>query len=207
MFLGVDFDNTIVSYDRVFHMVARELGVVPDALPPTKAAVQGHLIGQGREAVWTEMQGHVYGTRMLDALPFPGVLDVFRLCARWGVPVAIVSHKTRHPYLGPCHDLHRAAHGWLEHHGFYDPDRLGLGRDRVYFELTKSDKLGRIGQLGCSHFLDDLPDVLGAPEFPSGVRRLLFDPNGRYPGVSPYTRVSGWDEVGAIVGAGQGSVA
>src|SRR4051812_29102353 len=148
MKLGVDFDNTIVSYDRLFHRVACERGLIAPETPATKAAVRQALVDLGREDDWTEMQGYVYGARMDDADPFPGVLDFFGRCVAAGLDVAIVSHKTRHPYRGPRYDLHQAAHAWLEQQGFYDDRRIGLGRASVYFELTKREKLDRIAQLG-----------------------------------------------------------
>ena len=72
MHIGVDFDNTIVCYDALFHRVALELGLIPPDLPPSKFAVRGHLQRAGREEAWIELQGRVYGGRMAEAAPFPG---------------------------------------------------------------------------------------------------------------------------------------
>ncbi len=44
----------------------------------------------------------------------------------------------------------------------------------MFFEATRSDKLARIAGLKCSHFIDDLEEVLTDPNFPSGVTRILF---------------------------------
>ena len=41
--LGVDFDNTIVSYDCLFHRVAAERGLIPASLVATKGAVRDYL--------------------------------------------------------------------------------------------------------------------------------------------------------------------
>jgi hypothetical protein len=196
MKIGVDFDNTIVSYDSLFHRVALERDWIAPEVPATKASVRQALVDLGREDDWTEMQGYVYGARMRDAEPFPGVLDFFRRCVAADMDVAIISHKTRHPYRGPRHDLHEAAHGWLEQQGFYDPARIGLGRDRVYFELTKHEKLDRIEQLGCTHFIDDLTEILCDARFPARVERLLFDPAGRHADDLGFARFSTWRELG-----------
>lgn len=192
MVIGIDFDNTIVCYDQLFHRVAREQGLIPADVPVAKNAVRQHLIRAGREAAWTAMQGHVYGERMLEALPFPGALDFLQRCVRRAIDVYIISHKTRHPYVGPQYDLHGASHAWLECHGFYDPARINLGRERVFFELTKTDKLERIGRLGCRFFVDDLPDILSAATFPAGVRRVLFDPSGAVRHEPSVTRLASW---------------
>ena len=79
------------------------------------------------------MQGYVYGARMAEAEPYPGALEFFQNCRRAGIPARIISHKTRHPFLGERHDLHQAALQWLEQQGFFDPEKIGLDRGRGYF--------------------------------------------------------------------------
>jgi len=49
MVLGVDFDNTIVRYDDLFHRVAVERGLVPATVPARKNDVRDFLRQQGRE--------------------------------------------------------------------------------------------------------------------------------------------------------------
>ncbi len=122
------------------------------------------------------MQGLVYGPRLIDAQPYPGVLEFFSAAVRQGIEVRIISHKTKHPFLGEPHDLHAAAWGWLESRGFFDPERIGIRRDQVFLELTKESKHQRIGSLGCTHFIDDLPEFLLDPGFPQGTERIHFDP-------------------------------
>src|SRR5262245_9514091 len=114
MRVGIDFDNTIVGYDALFHRAAVEQGLVPPELSATKVAVRDHLRSIGREDEWTELQGHVYGPRMGEAAPFPGVLNFFRWARDLRLELTIVSHRTRHPFIGPKHDLHEAARGWVD---------------------------------------------------------------------------------------------
>src|SRR5262249_47195569 len=136
MLIGLDFDNTLVCYDRLFHRLAVERGLVPAELPATKKAVRDFLRTAGREENWTELQGVAYGPRITDAEPFPGAKRFVRRCRADGVRVAIVSHKTRLPYRGEQHDLHAAAHAFLEAHGFYETRDTGLSADDVFLELT-----------------------------------------------------------------------
>jgi hypothetical protein len=175
MHIGIDFDNTLVGYDALFRKVAGEWGVVPDDLRPTKLAVRDWLRAAGQEDRWTEMQGHVYGARMDEATAYPGAIEFILAMLGRGYTVSIVSHKTRHPFMGPKHDLHVAARGWIAHHLQPQLDAAGVAIG-VFFELTKGEKLARIGQCGCDSFIDDLPEILLAPEFPSATRALLFDP-------------------------------
>src|SRR5689334_1104441 len=119
MLIGLDFDNTIVRYDRLFHRLAVERSLLPVELPATKQAVRDHLRSIGREDDWTELQGIAYGPRIVDAEPWPGVLPFLWRCHQAGWRVVVVSHKTRHPYRGEKHDLHAAAHAFLKAHDFY----------------------------------------------------------------------------------------
>jgi FMN phosphatase YigB (HAD superfamily) len=192
MLVGLDFDNTIVRYDRLFHRLAVERGLIPPGVPVTKQAVRDYLRAADREADWTELQGIAYGPRITDAEPFPSVKSFLARCTSAGVRVAVVSHKTRRPYRGAEHDLHAAAHAFLAAHGFYETSDTGLSPDHVFLELTLAAKLGRVGSLGCAAFVDDLPEVLAEPAFPAGVRKVLFDPAGTHSDDPAYTRVTSW---------------
>lgn len=174
MRLGIDFDNTIVCYEGVFHAVAVRRGLIPPEIGTGKDEVRNYLRAVGREDDWTRLQGEIYGAGMDLAQPWPGVIDFVRTAVARGIPVFIISHKTRRPFLGEPYDLHAAARAWLVAQGFFD--QVGLPPEAVFFELTKEDKLARIAALACSHFVDDLPEFLDEPGFPAGVTRILFDP-------------------------------
>ena len=202
MRIGIDFDNTIVCYDAAFHRAAHERGWIPADVTPTKDGVRNFLRAAGREDDWTELQGYIYGARMDLASPFPGVREFLREAAAAGCTVDIVSHKTRHPYRGEKHDLHKSALGWIEAQGFFADRALGLDRAHVHLELTKDSKLARIGALGCESFVDDLPELLGEPSFPADTRRVLFDPNDAASDAPIYQRARSWREIsGMLLGA------
>src|SRR5258708_30781980 len=141
MLIGLDFDNTIVSYDALFHQVALEKSLIPASLSKSKVAVRDYLRGVDNEDAWTEMQGYVYGARMAYASPYPGATAFMRRARQHGISLAIVSHKTRYPFLGPRYDLHEAARSWVK-------DKLAaqnlIDVDQVFFELTKDDKIHRV---------------------------------------------------------------
>ena len=187
MLIGVDFDNTIVCYDEVFYQAAVKQGLVPKDTPVVKDAVRDYLRHCGKEDLWTELQGYVYGACMADAAPFPGVLDFFARCRQRGVPAYIISHKTRYPFRGRKYDLQQAALEWLK--------SKGLDGDHVFLELTKEAKLKRIAEVGCTHFIDDLPEFLAESAFPSGVDRILFDPNNHHPEARRFHRFTSWQEI------------
>ena len=176
--IGIDFDNTIVQYDELFHRLACERQLIPADVPANKELVRDYLRADNREDDWTELQGYVYGARMDESAAFPGVLEFFAEAVQRGFDVVIISHKTRHPYLGEKHDLHQAARHWLEINGFFDHSRIGMVSDKVFFEETRTGKLERIAQQKCTHFIDDLPELLRERAFPETVERILFRPQG-----------------------------
>ena len=193
MHIGLDFDNTIVSYDALFHKVALEGGWITNEVPVTKLSVREHLRSIGKESVWTEMQGYVYGARMDEALAYPGVLDCLSWARELGIAVSIVSHKTRHPFLGEPYDLHSAAAHWMD---LYLKDAKGplVQSDQVYFELTKESKVNRIAGIGCTVYVDDLPEILHANGFPENTHKILFDPDGHHIAQN-LPRACSWGEV------------
>lgn len=194
--IGVDFDNTLVSYDTLFHRVALEQGVIPADLPRTKLAVREHLRREGREEIWTEMQGTVYGARMSEAQAYAGAIEFLRWASARGIALSIISHKTRHPFIGPKYDLHQAARQWIER-------SLGAGARPlvdpadVHFELTREDKLRRIAAAACAWYIDDLPEILLAPSFPREVRGVLFDPESYHADQdqAALLRLRSWNEI------------
>jgi hypothetical protein len=194
MLIGIDFDNTIVRYDRLFHLLAMERGLIPPETPVNKTAIRDYLRQAGLEDDWTELQGIAYGPEIARAEPFAGALDFLTACRRRGVATCVISHKTKHPFRGEKHDLHAAARRFLVVHGFLG-EETGLGDENVYLELTKEAKLARIASSGCTHFVDDLPELLAVPEFPAGVARYLFDPAEQHADDPLWTRFRTWLEL------------
>jgi len=164
--------------------------------PRSKLAVRDYLRKVDNEDAWTEMQGYVYGARMDDAEAYAGVVEFMRLAKKRGATLAIVSHKTKHPFLGPQYDLHAAAKLWVD-------SFLGCGADclvdpeMVFFELTKEEKIRRIADIGCDYFIDDLPEILRFPTFPSQTVRLLFDPENSHSMEESVSKLASWQEISA----------
>jgi hypothetical protein len=66
-------------------------------------------------------------------------------------------------------------------------------------------KLARVAAVGCTHFIDDLPELLTHPLFPAQVRRILFDPHTAAPLSAGTARLSAWDQAAAVLGLEYGS--
>jgi len=199
MRIGIDFDNTIVSYDELFHQVAREKNLIPADLPVNKVAVRNHLRSINQEDKWTLMQGEVYGLRMSEARAYDGMKDTIAAFKLTGHQVFIVSHKTRHPFMGPAYDLHQSARNWVDLNLVIGDTRL-FESDAIFYELTKEEKIARAQALDCDLFIDDLPEILAMEGFPANMRKILFDPEGQHESYSEsFERVSAWQAIRQLV--------
>lgn len=197
MRLGLDFDNTLISYDQLFRQVALDKALIPAETAAQKNAVRDYLRQQDREDEWTKLQGEVYGGRILEAAPYPGMRATLQAVAARAVPMCIVSHKTRWPYLGERYDLHAAARSWLNKQGFHDADGLGWQQEQVFFEVTKEDKIARILAQQCTHYVDDLPEILDM--LPDTVQKILFSPDRNSAAKPGWTVMTSWDQLPALL--------
>ncbi len=176
--IGLDFDNTLIAYDDVFLAVAQERGLMAADFRGRKQAIRDtiRLLPDG-ELSWQQLQGQVYGKGVARATMFDGVGSFLRQCQKRNAPVVIVSHKTEFGHHDPERvNLRDAAVEWMMAQGFFSD--FGILRENVYFESTREEKIARIARLSCSHFIDDLEEVLTDPAFPADVNRILFSDVG-----------------------------
>lgn len=195
MLIGLDFDNTIVCYDKAIARLADELPDLPSDLPRTKLALRSFLRNANRELEWTAFQGKIYGPGMAYAEPFEQALETMQALREMGHVLCIVSHRTFRPYAGPKYDLHDSALSWVN-------DRLisrgFIDREMAYFTQTRSQKIALIERFACAVFLDDLPEVLLDTKFPQTCKPILFDPQG-VQNQSEQLRIKHWAELPALV--------
>ena len=199
--IGIDFDNTIISYRQAFLAAAKRRALLPENFVGTKQAVRDciRLLRDG-EREWMDLQGFVYGRGIVDAVMMDGLATFLRRCREEGDAVVIVSHKTEFGHFDPSNvNLRHAALDWMSKQGFFHAEGFGLAVANVYFESTRREKLARIAALGCSHFIDDLEEVLGDPEFPASVKRILFTEGGDLASAPKYPACATWREIEELV--------
>jgi hypothetical protein len=177
--IGLDLDNTLVSYDDLFHALALERGLIDDATPKHKRMIRDAIRrSDDGEQHWRRLQALAYGGRMSEAALIEGVAEFIRECGQRGLAVHIISHRTLNAVADPDGtDLRAAAIGWMRSQGFFDARGLGLDPSRVWFEATRADKVARIRQVACSYFVDDLEEVFLEPAFPDHVVKILYAPD------------------------------
>jgi hypothetical protein len=202
--IGIDFDNTIITYDDVFRAAAAAGGLIAPGFFGNKQAVRDaiRLLPDG-ELAWQHLQGRVYGKGIGGAAMVPGVESFLRRCRAEGATVVVVSHKTEYGHFDPDRvNLRKAALDWMTGQGLLGGDH-GIALADVYFESTRAEKLKRIATLLLTHFIDDLEEVLIDPNFPSNVERILFA-DGAQPASVSYISCSTWRDIERRVFGGAG---
>jgi hypothetical protein len=198
--IGIDFDNTIVGYDGAFLAAAKKANLLTRDFSGDKRAIRDaiRLLPEG-ELAWQRLQGLVYGEAIDGAALFEGVDAFLGHCRDEGHTVFIVSHKTEHGHFDPKRiPLRKAALSWMKRRGFFGTDGYAIPLENVFFEVTRADKLRRIASLECTHFIDDLEEVLSDPSFPP-IKRILFAKGRPTNNTLPYPICATWKHIEAEV--------
>jgi hypothetical protein len=196
MLIGIDFDNTLVTYDQVFRDMAFARGLIDPDFVGTKQEIRDRirLLPDG-ELAWQSLQGFVYGKGIALAQMFEGADAFLRHARAEGLPVVVVSHKTEYGHYDQDRvNLRESARAWMRANGFFASDGYGIPAENVYFEGSRAEKLERIESLGCTCFIDDLEEVLEDPEFPEGISRILFSQK-KPVRPAPYAICTSWRQI------------
>ena len=195
--IGVDFDNTLISYDDLMHSVATQQGLIDPATRKSKKEIRDKIrqLPDG-EIQWRKLQALVYGVRIGKAGLIDGVKGFFEYCHRHRVRVYIISHKTEFANFDETGtNLRRAALDWMMRNKFFEGNGLGLLREDVYFESTRCAKIERIRDLRCTHFIDDLEETFLEDSFPAHVEKILYDPHTEHRSLPGVKVVRTWEEI------------
>ena len=200
--VGVDFDNTLVSYDEVLFDEAMQRGLIrPDSRKGKKSIRDSIRQLPNGEIEWQKLQAVIYGSRMMEAKQIEGVQTFLDCCKHSNTRVFIISHKTTYASQDETGtDLRTSSLSWMKARGFFEPDGLGLSLDDVYFESTSSHKIERIRTLKCTHFIDDLEETFLEECFPAHVEKILYTPHMCHSTLPEGIRVAtSWEEVRDLV--------
>ena len=194
---GIDFDNTIVTYDELLTTIARERGLLNADEILTKRNIRDHIrrLPDG-EIEWQKCQALLYGQRISEARLIEGVAPFVALCRSRGIPVYIVSHKTEFSRYDPSGtNLRTAAMNWMIANRFFDAGGLSLNQHNVFFAGTRQEKIDRIRELGCTHFIDDLEETFLEASFPPATARILYEPGRQSPAPHGVALMRTWQEI------------
>ena len=187
--IGLDLDNTIIIYDKLFKKLAVEKNLVPNNIKPLKTNIRNFLKEKGQENEFTILQSIVYGERISEAELAQGIQDFLKEKSK-KFEFFIISHKTKYPIKGEKYNLREAARSFLREKKIIGLKNFQIKEDNLYFENTIDDKLKRIEMIGCNYFIDDLPKILQGVN--SRIIKILYDPNKIYDSENRFLKFSNW---------------
>ena len=180
MKIGLDLDNTIIQYDKLFQQLAMESTWLTAPCPKTKNEVRTALRRtEDGQVKWEQLQALAYGPRIQDAelsRGFHAFLEQATLC---NIELCIISHKTEfaaQDFSKNC-SLRRSAKSALEDWGVLGTHENMISHDQLTFANTRSEKVSLIKAQKCDIFVDDLKEVFLDPHFSKNIKKIWFKGN------------------------------
>jgi hypothetical protein len=171
--IGVDLDNTIISYDKAFQLAAVASGLVDKHCNLNKKALRDLIRERpDGEYEWQKLQGYVYSEGINEAVLFPGVYRFLWRCKERKIDIEIVSHKTEFGHFDIKKiSLRDSATNFLINHGLLDNKNPLI--KKVTYKSTKKEKIDYIKQNNFDYFIDDLEEIIFSEEL-EGQKGILF---------------------------------
>ena len=195
--IGIDFDNTLISYDELIHQIASEQNLISQNFSKNKKEIRDALrrLPNG-DLEWQKIQAQIYGPRIREARLIPGVRDFFKACQSNGITIFIISHKTKYSkLLGSGVNFRKASLDWMAGQGFFSEDGLGISPHQVYFESTIEEKCQRIEKCHCTYFIDDLEEIFLSSSFPSFIQKILYGASPEHLDSFQVLAFKTWDQI------------
>jgi hypothetical protein len=172
MHIGIDIDNTIIDYHTLFYHSAHKYKLILPSGKTNKKTVKTEIIKlPDGENKWTKLQGFVYGSGIEKAKISKGFIAFLQKCKGKNVKISLISHKSKYTKQGKKINLHKKSILFLKNRHILD---TFIHLDDIYFGNNNLEKIQIIHQLGCTHFIDDLLEVLNDPAFPNNVVKILY---------------------------------
>ncbi|MEI6470790.1 MAG: hypothetical protein WCO72_15130, partial [Betaproteobacteria bacterium] len=90
-----------------------------------------------------------------------------------------------------------AARSWLEKEEMHSQLGPNIDRSNTFFELTKEAKRDRIVSLRCTHYVDDLPEILAM--LPASITKIYFSPEVDPGEKEDWLVMRSWDQLTSLL--------
>ena len=196
--IGIDLDNTIISYDDVFQLAANKFGLLDNNNCLSKESLRNQIRNQKNgEKKWQKLQGYVYGEGINEAVLFPGVYRFLWRCKERNIDVEIVSHKTEFGHFDSKKiSLRDSATNFLINHGLLDNKNPLI--KKVTYKNNKKEKIDYIKQNNYECFIDDLEEIIFSEEL-EGQKGILFSRDNLSVKNSNNVIAQSWEEISQSV--------
>lgn len=195
--IGIDLDNTIISYNKILYNTAVESGLISNTNINGKKEIRDTIraLPDG-ENEWQRLQAEIYGPRIHGAELLSGVKEFFARCKSFSIETYIISHKTEFANYDTTNtNLRWAALDFLKKNNLIDSEKYGIKSSNIYFESTRIEKIKRIREKKCVVFIDDLEETFAEATFPKDITKILFDPHYLYQNYNEITVCHSWHNI------------
>jgi len=196
--IGIDLDNTIISYDKAFQLAANKFGLISENTSITKENLRNKIRSkENGEEKWQKLQGYVYGEGIGHACLFPGIYRFLWRCFQHNISVEIVSHKTKYGHFDLKKlSLRDAATNFLK------DNKLINGSIELISKVTYTDdrnkKINYIKHANFDYFIDDLIEIVGSKEI-RRQKNILFSPNAPVSSLSNVHIERSWEGISQLL--------
>ena len=189
MKIGIDLDNTIISYDSAFQDAAYDKDLIDGGREYNKKDLSREIKSrENGEIEWQRLQGFVYGKGIEKAHVFPGVYRFLWRCYNRGIVIEIVSHKTEYGHFDTeKRSLRKSATNFLKEHKILQYDsEINCEKliSKITFTDTQQDKINYISDNNFDYFIDDLEEIVKSKQL-NKIQTVLFNCEAG----------SSWDEI------------
>jgi hypothetical protein len=172
--IGLDFDNTIVNYDRVFHFLAKKKYKL-SSLHNTKKEIRKKIINLKGERSWMAMQGQAYGKHMYKAEMSLGFKNFLHRAIINDSKIFIISHKTEFGHFDKSKtNLRKKSYEWIAKN-INKNEKIKINKKNIFFLSSISSKINKIKELKLNYFIDDLELILNDKDFPKSTTKILYN--------------------------------
>jgi hypothetical protein len=192
--IGIDLDNTIISYDNAFQQGAISKGLVDKNCKLHKKALRDLIRRKpDGETEWQKLQGYVYGEGINEAELFPGVYRFLWRCKQRKIDVEIVSHKTDLGHFDKNKiSLRDSATNFLKKNGLLDNKNPLI--KKVTYKGTREEKIDYIQENNFELFIDDLEEIVFSEEL-KNQKGILFSRDNLSNTSSNKVISKSWEEI------------
>ena len=193
--IGIDLDNTIISYDKVFFKLALKKKLIPKGFSSKREKIRNFIKNNKGISNWQKLQSDAYSNYLKKAKLQRGFTKFLKLINKKKINYCIISHKTKYPYYGEKINLHKLSREWINNNIF----KKNLCRKNFkgfFFETTENKKIQRIKIEKCDFFIDDLPSIL--IKLPDKIKKILIDPGNVNQSNYKYLKVQKWKEISKV---------
>jgi len=192
--IGIDLDNTIISYDKAFQSGAIVNGLVEKDCYLSKKALRDVIRNKPEgEFEWQKLQGFVYGEGIREATLFQGLYRFLWRCNERKIHVEVVSHKTEFGHFDKNKiSLRDSATNFLKNHGLLDNKNPLI--KKVTYKGTRQEKIDYIKENNFELFIDDLEEIIFSADFKE-QKGILFSQDNLLAEDSNHTIAKTWEEI------------